>query len=733
MEKAAGRLLVAWGVWLATWQGLPGEGPWPASRPRAAEVPDLRNDGAGVLLLYDGHGGSLGTERGGAQCWGRYGPWHPTPRDDCEKGGDQSPKDRGGARGHGKPVEMLPGGAPGSLRQGEEPLCPGHGEAEPGGREECGGAAGCLCGAPGSDRPPRGPEEQAKGSGHGGTTRMGTADCHMQRTDRRRGGRGDGGAVWSTTAESHAGGTADPAEIQADCGADNAPSADCCSQAATFAVPEPVCCGGGPDWHGGPHDRWVRDADGGAPLQLLAIFADYPPFAVPGVAENASNADQDDWKNGGVYGDTWIFACGQAEQAEAGRGCRAHRGDGDDHRRRGGAARSAGQAQGRAPRDGLAAESECGASGWIPWRDGYWGEAGHLNYKPCTFEGARAILDVGYVLASYLDTLFYEAAEFLQTVANGWIHAVCLVWLTALLVVGLRPIWRRSSSERSCRRTALGSMPGRICLAWLVVQRVAAGRHEVAGDPPPDAASMYWAEGHTTMQEQLMRALHRVVLESPLGRSPGTLAPDELTVPAPVAGNLVDPEPPHAVHISLFIMSPFFEPETIDMGVPFPLTINRLHEFAKDMPRHLPSWLSHTVEVMPQIHEDYATFLNIPSWVPLSGTTALVVDASAFSRGTFAFYAEGLISRRAILRLINLSGLEDPDVFAFGDLAPLRDDETRNPMQGGLIRVLRRGQVIEWGSPLSERLLQPGRWQPATETPPPYTADSSHSRPRRTW
>ena len=144
------------------------------------------------------------------------------------------------------------------------------------------------------------------------------------------------------------------------------------------------------------------------------------------------------------------------------------------------------------------------------------------------------------------------------------------VWLTALLVVGLRPIWRRSSSERSCRRTALGSMPGRICLAWLVVQRVAAGRHEVAGDPPPDAASMYWAEGHTTMQEQLMRALHRVVLESPLGRSPGTLAPDELTVPAPVAGNLVDPEPPHAVHISLFIMSPFFEPETIDMGVPFP-------------------------------------------------------------------------------------------------------------------------------------------------------------------
>ena len=122
---------------------------------------------------------------------------------------------------------------------------------------------------------------------------------------------------------------------------------------------------------------------------------------------------------------------------------------------------------------------------------------------------------------------------------------------------------------------------------------------------------------------------------------------------------------------------------------------------------------------MPQIHEDYATFLNIPSWVPLSGTTALVVDASAFSRGTFAFYAEGLISRRAILRLINLSGLEDPDVFAFGDLAPLRDDETRNPMQGGLIRVLRRGQVIEWGSPLSERLLQPGRWQPATETPPP--------------
>ena len=154
-------------------------------------------------------------------------------------------------------------------------------EAEPGGREECGGAARCLCGAPGSDRPPRGPEEQAKGSGHGGTTRMGTADCHMQRTDRRRGGRGDGGAVWSTTAESHAGGTADPAEIQADCGADNAPSADCCSQAATFAVPEPVCCGGGPDWHGGPHDRWVRDADGGAPYSCSPSLRTTRPSPYP--------------------------------------------------------------------------------------------------------------------------------------------------------------------------------------------------------------------------------------------------------------------------------------------------------------------------------------------------------------------------------------------------------------------------------------------------------------------
>ncbi|CAE7193341.1 unnamed protein product [Symbiodinium sp. CCMP2592] len=331
------------------------------------------------------------------------------------------------------------------------------------------------------------------------------------------------------------------------------------------------------------------------------------------------------------------------------------------------------------------------------------------------------VLDVGNLLLTALAVFFEHYGTLLVDSAKGWINTVAGIWLAALgsMLWNATP-GRPGRAQFTLRRRGQGRLL-QLCIAWSAVQVSTAAppndrrpaRHRLTEDPS------FWALSQDDLRLQALRAIERLDAQRPLERTNTELEPEQFLVDAPAA----DPAPV-AEHISFHVLSPMFEAECLDVAMAFPLLEADVHRVIYDMASNLPTWLSHTVEVQPQPAEEYVTFLLLPTWVPFSGIYCQVIDATAFGMGFYPHYFQGLISRRQILKTINLSWRENPAVFMYGDLAPLADDDIRPAVQGGLIRIFQAGQVVDWCSPLSERLDTPRRWNPNAEMPQPRAGRS---------
>ncbi|CAE6939333.1 Pol [Symbiodinium sp. CCMP2592] len=173
-------------------------------------------------------------------------------------------------------------------------------------------------------------------------------------------------------------------------------------------------------------------------------------------------------------------------------------------------------------------------------------------------------------------------------------------------------------------------------------------------------------------------------------------------------------EPIRARHVSLWVLTPFSEPEMIQIAVPFPTTLEILQDFVRDAGNES----AHVSPVVPQIHEDFASFLLLPDWLPHSSCTAVALDARLVGGGIFAHYLNGPLTRSVALQAAG-KGYDEPfEVFVGGDLAPLGPIESRLPVSGSLVKVVPRGTVIEWSGELRERLDRSDLWDPRTDPPP---------------
>ena len=82
-------------------------------------------------------------------------------------------------------------------------------------------------------------------------------------------------------------------------------------------------------------------------------------------------------------------------------------------------------------------------------------------------------------------------------------------------------------------------------------------------------------------------------------------------------------------------------------------------------------------------------------------------------------YVNGPLTRYSLLKLADKGSEEPYEIFIGGDLAPLGILEARQPQHGLLIKILPRGEVIEWSDSLADRLAYPERWNPDTGHPQP--------------
>ena len=101
-----------------------------------------------------------------------------------------------------------------------------------------------------------------------------------------------------------------------------------------------------------------------------------------------------------------------------------------------------------------------------------------------------------------------------------------------------------------------------------------------------------WASGQMTMREQWAAAYDRLVRDNRLLHSQGEAAPSNLeaSASAPEALPALTTEERRAVHISVWLATPFYEVEILDMGVGFPLTPGSFCNAVLGTSRKLPGF-----------------------------------------------------------------------------------------------------------------------------------------------
>ena len=106
------------------------------------------------------------------------------------------------------------------------------------------------------------------------------------------------------------------------------------------------------------------------------------------------------------------------------------------------------------------------------------------------------------------------------------------------------------------------------------------------------------------------------------------------------------------MHISFRILAPYYESESVDVALTFPLEANDVLDFVRNTARiATAAWHTHAVFTHPQLSDDFGSVVILPCWLAASGKTVLVVDAilrsskASLPTTTRARSPEGRLSR----------------------------------------------------------------------------------------
>ena len=111
--------------------------------------------------------------------------------------------------------------------------------------------------------------------------------------------------------------------------------------------------------------------------------------------------------------------------------------------------------------------------------------------------------------------------------------------------------------------------------------------------------------------------------------------------------------PANAVHVTLWATTPYFEAETVDVELNFPLSMHMVKRALRESFQVIPEWATEILPTVPQLGEDYASFIVFPGWLRQANLTVQVIDAREVHGPVFSFYHEGSVSRAAVLKKLD--------------------------------------------------------------------------------
>ena len=389
-----------------------------------------------------------------------------------------------------------------------------------------------------------------------------------------------------------------------------------------------------------------------------------------------------------------------------------------------------------------------------PWHDaggGFFGLSA-TDLQVLTYAVVRVSDYEGTELPVDQFMIFFDIFDFLEWVLD-MIRDYLYVWLptlawmstglgdatrglllaSGLLALGGQLCWHRPFARR--RPFLL-----RLLLAATIVSRGTAApatgpaRHHVRQDWRRPTDLELWSAGQMTLREQMAAAAARNLggaLYSG-GRAPPEAYPDGPPAVLPRPPDPVDPEEEagwrHLVdddgeelqthHISFWISSVGMQPATLDVGLMFPLSEERMQGFLLETIRGMDTcWLTDLVEVRPQPHSDYGSYILVPEWLRHSATRVILVDARLYDLGIFPAYIDTPINRYLIFSLVGLGFDAEAEIFIGGSMIPLARGGQFQPEDGCYVQVLRRTDVPSWHGTIAERLFEPQLWRPETAHP----------------
>ncbi|CAE7374664.1 Pol [Symbiodinium sp. CCMP2592] len=225
--------------------------------------------------------------------------------------------------------------------------------------------------------------------------------------------------------------------------------------------------------------------------------------------------------------------------------------------------------------------------------------------------------------------------------------------------------------------------------------------------------------GQRSRREQFAEAEARLVAQRPLEHLSREAPPVRYEMsleepqPDPEAAEVAD------VHVTLWVASPFYEAEIVDIEVRLPTTTARLGQALKDSCSVMPDYATEFVCTTPQVGREFASFVAIPPWIRESDKTVVVLDCSAIDGGIFATYVNGDITKENVMMCLVIGQPDGLAAYAFGSDRRMRSRQIYQRVQGGVIKIVRDGMDPRWTDDIEPRLVEPRRWNPNAALPDP--------------
>ncbi|CAE7022108.1 unnamed protein product [Symbiodinium sp. CCMP2456] len=326
-----------------------------------------------------------------------------------------------------------------------------------------------------------------------------------------------------------------------------------------------------------------------------------------------------------------------------------------------------------------------------------------------------------------LNGLYSGAVE---TRAQAWAHT-CRGVGASLLAIGFVALVQTLMGQmlprgRARRLTKFGGAPRCICKAFMLY--MVAGHVGAVKAPPLTTTSRgiplpsdleTWMAGQQTLREQMEAAIARWAMDRPLEHNAGVTATPAFQARPPGAhAEVMQPTmDEHTIHATFWFGAAFYETEIIDVEMPFPLAVGQIKEALKGAAAVVPDQFDDIYPTTPQLDGFYGSFIAQPSWLRNTDRSALVMDTRPIGGTVFVCYLEGRINRAGVMKQIPQFLDQEVDIYTFGGDTPLRQGNSRQPVIGGVIRVVPRGHPCQWSDNIEQRLLHRHRWNQHMDPP----------------